>query len=409
LTARWLDIAWADLVGRCHLTRVRQLGADEGVPIPASVVAAGYDAPGTFQGRLSLVPDPATERLNPFSPDALLCVGSLVGEGGEPSEFCARSALARVLGRFEELGYRIQAAAELEFFLLDPATNEPLWTDINQYSVTKGGELEYVLGRIARELLQAEIPVEAMAPEYSGGQVELNIHHAPASQAADHTVLARHFIREIARSAGLGATFLAKPWTDQAGNGLHVHQSLWSGRSNAFYDHGDLSALARSYLAGQLAHMRELALLGCSNPNSYHRRADLSFAPTNICWGMDNRTVAVRSIVGSEGSTRIEQRDASADCNVYLVFAGQFGSGLTGMQRGLALGPPVTGNAYERTADDQLPVSFTEALAGFSASVVARDLLGATADRYEQVLTAERDQVILNSADWERDRYLQAI
>jgi glutamine synthetase len=307
------------------------------------------------------------------------------------------------------LGYRIQAAAELEFFLLDPATNEPLWTDINQYSVTKGGELEYVLGRIGRELQQAGIPVEAMAPEYSGGQVELNIHHCPASQAADHTVLARYFIREIARSAGLGATFLAKPWTDQAGNGLHVHQSLWSGRSNAFYERGDLSALARSYLAGQLAHMRELALLGCSNPNSYHRRADMSFAPTTICWGMDNRTVAVRSIVGSEGSTRIEQRDASADCNVYLAFAGQFGSGLTGMQRGLALRPPVTGNAYERTGDEQLPVSFTDALAGFSTSAVARDLLGTTADRYEQVLRAERDQVILNSADWERARYLQAI
>ena len=195
---------------------------------------------------MRLVPDAATERPNPFRPDSLLCVGSLCvdsssdgsssdgsssGGAGDPSELCSRSALGRVIDRFAELGYRIQAAAELEFFLLDPATNQPLWADINQYSVTKGGELDFVFSRISRELQQLGIPVEAMAPEYSGGQVEVNIRHAPALQAADHTVLARYFIREIARSSGLGATFLAKPWTDQAGNGLHVHQSLWSGRT----------------------------------------------------------------------------------------------------------------------------------------------------------------------------------
>jgi glutamine synthetase len=428
VTVRWLDIAWADLVGRCHLTRVRHEGADEGVPIPVSVVAAGYDAPGhlpelTGAGigadRVRLMPDTATERPNPFRPDSLLCVGSLCvgspsvgspsGDHREPSELCSRSALGRVIDRFSELGYRIQAAAELEFFLLDPATNQPLWADINQYSVTKGGELDFVFSRISRELQQLGIPVEAMAPEYSGGQVEVNIHHAPALEAADHTVLARYFIREIARSCGLGATFLAKPWTDQAGNGLHVHQSLWSGRTNVMHEQGALSDLARGYLAGQLVHMRELALLGCSNPNAYHRRADMSFAPTTICWGVDNRTVAVRAIVGSEGSTRIEQRDASADCNIYLAFAGQFGSGLDGVQRQIPLGPPVTCNAYERTGDEQLPVSFTDALAGFESSEFAHELLGATATRYEQVLKAERDQVILNSSDWERERYLQAI
>jgi glutamine synthetase len=407
--ARWLDVAWTDLLGRCHLTRVSNDRADDGVPVPEGLVAAGYSAADPSPKRVLLVPDRSTERPNPFRPGAGLAVGTLCSELGTPSPLCVRSTLSRVLARFDEEGYRVQAAAELEFFLLDPKTLLPLWTDINQYSVTKGGELEHVLGRIRRELLAAEIPVEAMNPEYSGGQVELNIRHAPADQAADYTVLARYFAREIARSSDLEATFLAKPWTDQAGNGLHVHQSIWAGNSNVMHDRGHLSDLALCYMAGQLAHMRELAVLGCSNPNAYHRRADGSFAPTVICWGIDNRTVAVRAIVGSENETRVEQRDASADCNVYLAFAGQFGSGLDGIHRKLTLVAPVTGNAYERTGDEKLPVTFPEATAAFSEASIARELLGPTADCYEHLLSAERDAVILNSADWERARYLSVI
>jgi glutamine synthetase len=360
-------------------------------------------------GSLLLVPDRSTERPNPFSADAGLVVGSLVEDDGTPSAWCARSALVHVLETFNRAGYRIQAAAELEFFLLNPMTQKPLWSDVNQYSITKGGEIENVLGRIRRQLVEAEIPVEAMNPEFSGGQVELNIRHAPAQDAADYTVLSRYFAREIVRSSGLDATFLAKPWTDQAGSGLHVHQSLWVGAKNVMHENRNLSPLACHYMAGQLAHMRELALLGSSNPNAYHRRAGASFAPSAISWGIDNRTVAVRAIIGSESATRIEQRDASADCNLYLAFAGQFASGLDGIRRLLPLEPPVVGNAHETKVKGRLPLTFVEAMEAFTGSSFAREHLGVTADLFEGVLRPELEEVIGNSSDWERRRYISAI
>lgn len=409
MSAQWLDIVWTDLLGRCHLTRVRNDRADDGVPVAIATAAAGYAAPSPSFGSLLLVPDRLTERSNPFSADASLAVGSLVEDDGTPSAWCARSALMRVLDSFDREGYRIQAAAELEFFLLNPETQQPLWADVHQYSITKGGEIEFVLGRIRRKLVQAEIPVEAMNPEFSGGQVELNIRHAPAQHAADYTVLSRYFVREIVRSSGLDATFLAKPWTDQAGSGLHVHQSLWSGTKNVMHEEGNLSPLAQNYLAGQLAHMRELSLLGSSNPNAYHRRAGISFAPSVISWGIDNRTVAVRAIVGSEGATRIEQRDASADCNLYLAFAGQFGSGLDGIHRKLKLAPPVVGNAHDDKVTERLPMTFVEAMAVFSASAIARELLGVTADLFENILRPEVEEFFANSSDWERRRYISAV
>jgi glutamine synthetase len=409
MNSNWLDIAWTDLLGRCHISRVGNERADDGVPIAASEVAAGYATVGRSAERLLLIPDRSTERVNPFSPGDRLAVGSLCQADGSPSPLCTRSAYLRVVDNFRKEGYRIQSAAELEFFLLDPETLQPLWSDINQYSITKGGEIEHVLGRIRRQLVEAEIPVEATNPEYSGGQVELNIQHAPAEKAADYTVLSRYFAREIVRSEGLDATFLAKPWTDQAGNGLHVHQSLWVGEKNVMYDDHDLSKIGRHYLAGQLAYMRELSLLGSSNPNAYHRRAGISFAPSGICWGIDNRTVAVRVIVGSEYSTRIEQRDASADCNIYLAFAAQFGSGLDGIHRELPLAEPAQGNAHLRTGDEQLPMTFIEAMGVFAKSSIARSLLGSTADEYEDLLRVEIEEVLANSTGWERRRYLSAI
>lgn len=250
------------------------------------------------------------------------------------------------------------------------------------------------------------IPIEATNPEYSGGQFELNIVHGEALASADRTVLMREGVRELAARHGLAATFMAKPWTDQAGNGMHVHQSLWQAGTNQFHADGDeLSETGRHYLAGLLARMREHALLGCSTPNAYHRRADLSFAPTVICWGGDNRTVAVRAVVGSPTSTRIEQRDASADCNVYLVFAAQIAAGLAGIRDRLEPPPMATGNAYELDLE-RLPVTFLEAYDLFQASSAARALLGeATVDAYLAALAPEVEVMITSAADWERQRY----
>lgn len=404
VTPAWTDLIWVDLLGRPRT--VRTLSGDlSGLTVPGSAVAAGHAGPADLPGELRLVPDLASARPS-LDGDVQLVMADLYDEAG-PSPLCSRGALRAVLQRLADEGYEVSAAAEFEFFLLDQSTGEPLYEQIEQYSIPKAAELEPVVGRLRRELTAIGIPVEASNPEYSGGQVEVNLRHGAALAAADQATLLRWLARRLAREAGLGATFMAKPWTSRAGSGMHVHQSLWQEGANVFHDSGSLSATCRSYVAGQLAWMRSLSLFGSATPNAYHRRVGYSFAPTAVCWGGDNRSLAVRAILGSEPGTRVEQRDAAADCNVYLTFAGQFAAGFDGMSRRLEPAAPVRGDAYAHPGPPPLPVTFLEAFSLLEGDAAARALVGSeTTDAYLRALAAERDLVIASSADWERDRYL---
>jgi glutamine synthetase len=413
---QWVDVYWSDLIGRCRSVRVAAAAA-RGVRLRRSLVAAGFSGPGPEAGDVLLVPDWDSARPNPWDGNAQVVLGNLMGSDGEPDASCSRSALRAVLGRAATDGLEIQAAAELEFYLIDPATRRPIYDEINQYSLTKGAELEFLLQDLRERLAVLGVPVEAVNPEYAGGQAEVNIKYTEALAAADRAVLTRHFVREMARSHGLDATFMAKPWTEQAGSGMHVHQSVWrvpaasaeTAGANLFHSAAGLSDEGNAYIAGLVRYMRELVLLGSATPNAYHRRADYSFAPTRICWGADNRTLAVRAITGSEGSTRVEQRDAAADCNIYLAMAGQFAAGLTGLAAGWTPPDPVTGNAYTRTDLPLLSESFPEALDLLASSDLARTALGPVTDALLGVLRPERTVLITSSADWERDRYMSVV
>lgn len=416
---QWVDVYWSDLIGRCRSVRVAAAAAARGVRLRRSLVAAGFSGPGPEAGDVLLVPDWDSARPNPWDGNAQVVLGNLMGSDGQPDASCSRSALRALLGRAATDGLEIQAAAELEFYLIDPATRRPIYDEINQYSLTKGAELEFLLQDLRERLAVLGVPVEAVNPEYAGGQAEVNIKYTEALAAADRAVLTRHFVREMARSHGLDATFMAKPWTEQAGSGMHLHQSVWrvpaasaetgGARANLFHSADGLSNEGNAYIAGLVRYMRELVLLGSATPNAYHRRADYSFAPTRICWGADNRTLAVRAITGSEGSTRVEQRDAAADCNIYLAMAGQFAAGLTGFAARWTPPDPVTGNAYTRTDLPLLPESFPEALDLLASSDLARTALGPVTDALLGVLRPERTVLITSSADWERDRYMSVV
>ena len=415
---QWVDVYWSDLIGRCRSVRVAAAAAARGVRLRRSLVAAGFSGPGPESGDVLLVPDWDSARPNPWDGHAQVVLGNLMGSDGRPDASCSRSALRAVLGRAAADGLEIQAAAELEFYLIDSATRRPIYDEINQYSLTKGAELEFLLQDLRERLAVLGVPVEAVNPEYAGGQTEINIKYTEALAAADRAVLTRHFAREMARSHGLDATFMAKPWTEQAGSGMHVHQSVWrapagpaetGGGANLFHSAGGLSNDGNAYIAGLVRHLRELVLLGSATPNAYHRRADYSFAPTRICWGADNRTLAVRAITGSEGATRVEQRDAAADCNIYLAMAGQFAAGLTGLAARWTPPDPVTGNAYARTDLPLLPESFPEALDLLASSDLARTALGPVTDALLGVLRPELTVLITSTADWERDRYMSVV
>lgn len=363
-------LGWVDRHGDLHVLEAPGPGGD---PVTVTMANAGW--PGV-EGELVLRPDGSAGHALPDG-SGILTLCDLAAPDGSTSPWCSRSLLARVLERASERGLMVIAAAEIEFFLLDPVEDRPVFANIEQYGIVAGEPYEPVLRRI-RGLRSSGIPVVASNCEYGGGQFEINMRHGHAVPSADEIVLLRHWAREIAVDEGYRISFDAKPWPDNSGNGMHFHQSLWDGERNLFWagEEGRLSPPGEAYLAGLMEAMPEMTMLGSPSQRAYLRRDDYSFCPTSACWGGDNRTVAARVIAEHEPVTRVEQRDASSDANPYLALAAQVAAGLDGMDAGLSAPPMVTGNAYARDDLPPLPSSLAEALGLFAASDRARELLG---------------------------------
>jgi len=175
---------------------------------------------------------------------------------------------------------------------------------------------------------------------------------------------------------GYLATFMAKPFIDQSGNGFHAHYSLWKDGANAFSDGGRLNATGRAFLAGMQKHMAELSLCGNTTPNAYRRRQPYTFAPTNNSWGYDNRTLGLRVIEGNDSAVRVEKRDASADCNPYYLLACDIAAGLDGIEQGLEPTEPCLGNAYEAEGFETLPPTLEAAVEAARGSALIDRVLG---------------------------------
>lgn len=367
-----VDLAWPDIDGRLHHRSVSS--ADLG-PVVDSITISGKDLgwPGLTE-TVHPAPDPVG-LISPWRSGGEVRLCRLVDASGRHAPVCSRSVLGRAIERAASLGgAELVMAAEVEFMLRRGAGGEPVYPYIENYGIVAGAPYEPIL-RAIRDLHFGPVRVTASNPEYGPGQFEVNLSHGPALAAADAVALLRSHAEEIASANGLVADFAAKPGADLSGNGLHVHQSLWSQGSNRFWSDG-LSAEARFYLGGLLASLGELAAVGSPSEDAYLRREVGSFCPTVVSWDGDNRTVAVRALADSEPATRLEQRDAAADANPYLVFAGQIHAGLEGIEGELDPGPRTTGNAYERDDLPQLPMGLGEALARLQASDLAIKVLG---------------------------------
>ncbi|CAB4337945.1 unannotated protein [freshwater metagenome] len=367
---RWAELGWVDRQGRLHT-----LQAPDGSG-PATVTAAEAGWP-SVDDELQLRPDAEAVYLLPGDSGRQLALCDLVGPDGSESPWCTRSVLRRAIAKAASVDSRVIAAAELEFFLSDTTTGRPVFDTIEQYGIVAGERYEPVL-RAIRALRNNGVPVTASNCEYGGGQFEVNLHHGDALAAADQIILLRSWAREIAEGAGYGISFDAKPWPDNSGSGMHFHQSLWAGEHNRFWspDSDEMSADGQSYLAGLLEAMPEMTVLGSPTSRAYLRRDDHSFCPTAVCWGGDNRTVALRVITESEAVARIEQRDAASDANPYLPLAAQIIAGLGGVERSAVPAPMTTGDAYSQRDLPPLPASLEQALALFEQSALANELLG---------------------------------
>ncbi len=344
----------------------------------------------------------STFREIPWREGNAFVLADTVNEHGKSIDVNPREVLKGVLKRYVNLGYRPLVGSELEFYLLNQ-DKKPVFDGVQCYSLYRGAELEYVIGEMRTGLEDFGIELEAFHIEYGPAQIEVIPEYGDALEMADKTVLIKNAIKEIAHKHGLYATFMAKPWAGESGSGFHVHQSLWDSdlKNNIFNTD---SRIAQSYLAGLLRHSRDFMVLGSPTINSYKRFQLNSFAPVNVTWAYDNRTVSTRSLLGLGNGSRFEHRIGSADANPYLIIAASLAAGIYGIENGLSL-PENSENSTQ-----QLPRTLDKALEFFNESAAAKEYFGE--NFVDLFVTLGRHEVELyNSAvtDWEWNRYMEII
>ena len=305
-------------------------------------------------------------------------------EDGTPFSGDPRHALARVLERYKALGLTPVAATEMEFYLVDDS-GKTFRQPRSPRSGKRRAGAEFLSLRAIdafdeffNELYEAcdamNIPAEAAISESGIGQFEVNLEHVPdALKAADDAWLFKMLVRGLARNHGMAASFMAKPYEDYAGNGLHTHFSVLDDSGKNVFDNGthDGAPILHNAIAGCLAGIPELALIFAPHGNSYERLVPGAFAPTSICWAHDNRTATIRVPGGSYTARRIEHRLAGGDVNPYLFLAAVLGSALVGIEDAMQPPAPITGNAYEQELP-QVPDTWEAAINAFEQSPLAR-------------------------------------
>jgi glutamine synthetase len=343
-------------------------------------------------GEIRLVPDVATFRVLPYAPRTGAMLVDHVTLDGVPAPQCPRSFLKRMETRLAERGgARLEVAFENEFALAvrDGDGFAPVDSSLCFSTIGMTASQEYV-DELAEALERQGIELEQYYAELGHGQQEISTAHAPALRAADEQILVRETIRGVAAQRGLVASLAPKPWPGGAGNGGHIHFSLWEGERNRFHDASAddlLSREARSFLAGVLDHLPALCGLTAPSFNSYHRIVPQYWAGAFTCWGHDNREAPIRvpSVFGGleEASTNAELKAADSSSNPYLAVGGLIAAGLDGVQRSLDLPPAVEVDPATIAEDERagrgilrLPATQAEALDALAGDPVLMDALG---------------------------------
>ncbi len=364
----------------------------------------------TGYGDFEMVPDLDTLRLVPWLPGTAMLIADLQWPDGREVVASPRQILRRQLARLEERGFSANAATELEFIVFRD-TYEEAWkkgfVDLEpanlyniDYSLLGSARVEPLIRRIRNEMGAAGMTVENSKGECNLGQHEVNFRYESALRSADNHAIYKNGAKEIASQEEMAITFMAK-FNEREGNSCHIHCSL-AGEDghNAFAAD---QALFESFVAGQIACMRELTLLYAPHVNSYKRFAAGSFAPTAIAWGRDNRTCSLR-VVGHGEGLRVENRLPGADVNPHLALAALIAAGLHGIEQELELEPAFEGDAY-KSDKPRVPHNIYDARDAFAASDVVEKAFGAdVVDHYLNRARVEIDAFEAAVTDWERYR-----
>ncbi len=369
------------------------------------------------------MPDPSTFTIIPWRPreqGAAKMFCDVIRPDGTPFDGDPRYVLKRNIKRAADLGFTYYVGPELEYFYFK-SVDSPQPLDQGGYFDLTPLDVATDLRRDTILYMEAMgIGVEYSHHEVAPSQHEIDLRYTDALSMADAAMTYRLVVKEVALAHGVYATFMPKPVAGQNGSGMHVHQSLFKGKSNAFFEEGDkyhLSKLAKCYIAGLLHHAREITLVTNQWVNSYKRLVPGYEAPCYITWARRNRSDMVRVPEykpGKEMATRIEYRSPDPACNPYLCFSVMLAAGLEGIEKEYPLGEPTEENVFHLTADERkvrgigvLPGSLEEAIEVTEGSELVRRCLG---DHVFTSLIANKkmewDAWRMQVTNYELDRYL---
>lgn len=420
-----IDMLLPDMIGVPRGKRIARDGAaklyTDGVRMPGSTYlldATGRNIDTLPYGSSDGDPDyaclavPGTLCPVPWSGGKLAQVlASMRHEDGTPYFADPRHVVARAAQPLLDMGLTPVVAIELEFYLLhpkpgpdgrfapafSPITGTPL-TTTQVYGLEDLYDFEDFLSEVEAACIAQNVPADTATSEYAPGQFEINLHHvADPVAACDHAILLKRIVKGVAKAHGLLATFMAKPFQEFAGSGLHVHVSLIdrNGRNVFAAEARDPETglpngpLLRHAIGGLRETMAESMAIFAPNANSYRRLVPGAYAPINRAWGVNNRTVALRIPDGPPHAMRVEHRPAGADASPYLVLAAVLAGMHHGLENRIDPGPMERGDAYARPREP-LPRRWNAALGAMEAGTILKRYLGeeyarafATARRFE--------------------------
>ena len=393
-----------------------------GWDIGDSVYEAPLPDPAFRDARARL--DFSTLRRVPWEDNVPFVLGDFADDTGFAGTVCPRSLLRRVVEKATAMGFTARFGPEYEWFtyretphsLADKSFRNPvpLTPGMFGYSGLRTAQNGSFMQEIFEQLGKFGVQLEGLHTETGPGALEAAISHREATEAADRAVLLKLGVKELSYRYGLVSSFMAKPSATLPGCGGHLHQSLWRGDVNVFYDgaaEGGISATLRHYLAGQLLALPVIMPLFAPTVNSYKRYTEGSWAATRANWGTENRTVALRHVPGGPANTRLETRVPGADANPYLAIAAALAAGLYGIEHGLELElPPVEGSSYDQSVGRALPRNLGDATAAMRESGLAEELFGTPfSTHFVRSRESEWDRFLAAVTDWEIGRYLEQV
>jgi glutamine synthetase len=359
-----------------------------------------------------LKPDPATAAIVPWAEATGRMICDTFWDDGSPLAAAPRHVFRRVLDRCHELGYEPLLGTEPEFYLLDAATREPLFGGYHIFNSVRNTYVP-LIEEIVEQMRAFGIDIITANCEYAGSQWEIVYGPKRGLAGPDQAFTFKNGVKELAHGAGLVATFMSKPFSDGAGSGAHNHLCLLNldGGGNAFADpdgEWGLSAAGRQFIAGQLRHARSIYTLLAPTVNCLKRRRTHTFSPTNVSWGVEDRSAFVRVKGGSSENKHVENRAPTGLSNPYLATAALLGAGLLGIVDELELEPPARPPAEEDPSKEQLPTTVEESLALLEADERIVELLGSEFVRaYTVMRRHELQRFADHVTDWEVQEYLE--